>query len=64
MVTVGGPPLTGVKSSTVVAPLLCNMRLNIVGGNPTAVATRACKKQLVNLHVCLSQTCIAVLTSI
>ena len=42
MVTVGGAPLTGVKSNTVVAPLLCSMRRNMVGGNPTAVATNAC----------------------
>ena len=41
MVTVGGPPRTGVKSRTVVAPLLCSMRRNMVGGNPTAVATSA-----------------------
>ena len=45
MVTVGGPSRTGVKSRTVVAPLLCSMRRNIEGGNPTAVATRACKEE-------------------
>lgn len=42
MVTVGGLSGAGVKSSTVVAPLLCSIRRNIVGGNPAAVATNAC----------------------
>ena len=46
MVTVGGPSRTGVKSNTVVAPLLCNILRNMEGGKPAAVATNAFTQQL------------------